>query len=631
LVFDHRVLHDGAPWNGTGPRILLRTDIIYERCSSHAVHVSQGSTPLAPLPPEKWARDPTFANAYRMLGGLKEIEEAGYFDDGLEDSPRSDPRWWSAPINKILKNLAQPKAQGSSKELYVLVSTGAFSPVHAGHLEMMDRAKIALEGHGHVVLGGYLAPDHDSYISLKCGPDFTPASQRLDLCERAVRNSDWLMVERWAALHVPAAVNFTTVIERLEKHLAYYLHTHRPIHVAFVCGSDNARFAKAFTGRGSCICVLRPGFETEFKRVAEDPLVRQNPRIVFTRNATSPWASSNVRRGNTQALPEEVKHEWLRLRTINPSINHQVSGVVSLYIRNEGDWAVQPWEHLPGMDLTRLHHAYQTFSMGLVTAFEESFCRGRKLEGGPEVQCFSLDLHRQKTIFRGIAESSPIISLDPCLPGAVNMEVSRCFKPLSKESPDFVARPGAEPIATQLERLENTSYVLFDDDTFTGHTRDYVRGLVESRCTVSKFVTLCDASGPLSGSPVEKEKSDYPRRLNLVDCRDFLVGAREAGLVMRLPDGSLCRGPYMLPYVRPHYQASVFLSEEIEFSRRVWGLNRRFFEEVGVKLRVLDMDSAFRTLCEVQTFPREMTMEELCDWHLKHLNASSVPTNAKIS
>lgn len=629
LVFDHRVLHDGSTWNEMSPRILLRTDIIYERCSSHAVHASQESGPLAPLPPQKWARDPTFANAYRVLGGVKEIEEAGYFEDGLEDSPRSDPRWWSAPFDKILKNLVQPKAQDSSKELYVLVSTGAFSPVHAGHLEMMERAKIALEERGHVVLGGYLAPDHDSYISLKCGTDFTPAHQRLDLCERAVRNSDWLMVEHWAALHVPAAVNFTAVIERLQKHLAYYVRTHRPIHVAFVCGSDNARFAKAFAGRGSCICVLRPGYEAEFKRVAEDPAVRPNPRIVFTRNATSPWASSNVRSGNIQALPEEVKHEWLRLRAINPDSDSQAPGVVSLYVRNEGDWAVQPWEHLQGMNPIRLHQAYQNFSKGLVTALEESVLRGRTLECGPEVQSFTLDLHNQNTIFQGIADSSPIISLDPCLPGAVNMEVSRCFEPLSRVDPGFVARPGAAPIATQLERLENTSYILFDDDTFSGHTRDYVRALVESRCTVAKFVTLCDASGPLSASPDGKQKSEYPPRLNLVDCRDFLVGAREAGLVMRLPDGSLCRAPYMLPYVRPHYQASVFLSQEIEFSRRVWGLNKRFFEEVGIRLKVLDMGSAFQRLCELQSFPGEVTMEELCDWHLEHLNASSVPSNLK--
>jgi hypothetical protein len=92
---------------------------------------------------------------------------------------------------------------------------------------------------------------------------------------------------------------------------------------------------------------------------------------------------------------------------------------------------------------------------------------------------------------------------------------------------------------------------------------------------------------------------------------------------MKLPSGSLCRAPYMLPYVRPHYQASVFVSEEIAFSHRIWELNRQFFASLGARLKVGDMSSAFRTLCEVQSFPVSMTMEELCDWHLEHLETLS--------
>jgi hypothetical protein len=394
--------------------------------------------------------------------------------------------------------------------------------------------------------------------------------------------------------------------------------THRPIHIATVFGSDNARFAKAFAGRGSCVCVLRPGYEADFQRVAEDPVVRQNPRIVFARNATSPWASSNVRRGNMQALPEKVKQEWLRLRTISPVSDGEAPSVVSLYVRNEGDWAIQPWAHLPGTNLARVHHAYQTFLKGLVNALEQAFSRGRRLEGGPDVRIFTLDLHNQKVTFQRIAESNPVISLDPCLSGAAVMEVSRCFEPLSRGDPVFVARPGADPIAAQLERLSNTSYVLFDDDTFSGHTKDYVQRLVETRCTVKKFVTLCDADGPL-----DRKKPDYPPRLNLVDCRDFLAGVHEAGLVIKLPDGSLCRAPYTLPYVRPHYHASVYVSQEISFSRHIWELNRQFFSSVGAKLHISDMFPAFRRLCEVQGFPRSTTMEAFCDWHLDHLNASS--------
>jgi hypothetical protein len=108
--------------------------------------------------------------------------------------------------------------------------------------------------------------------------------------------------------------------------------------------------------------------------------------------------------------------------------------------------------------------------------------------------------------------------------------------------------------------------------------------------------------------------------------KPIFVNIRKAGWVMKLPDGLLCRAPYMLPYVRPHYQASVFVSEEINFSRRVWKLNRQFFLLVGVKLHISDMSPAFRRLCEVQSFPSSTTMEALCDWHLDHLSASSRQT-----
>lgn len=612
LVFDHRVLHDGSTWNGTDSRILLRTDIIFERCASHAVHIPKSSPP--PLPLTKWARDPIFKKAYGILRDEAAIEEAGYFDDGLDDIPHSDPKWWSAPFDKILKALAQPKAQEASRELFVLVTTGAFCPIHAGHLEMMERAKDALEERGHVVLGGYLAPDHDDYVSGKCGTGAVSTPIRLDLCERAVSDSDWLMVDRWAALHAPTAVNFTTIIERLQKYLAYHLRTHRPIQVAFVFGSDNAGFSKSFLGRGSCVCVLRPGYEKYLEKIAQNPVVRRNPRIMFSRNITSPWASSNVRRGDMQGLTKEVKEEWIRLRTSNLISDSQGPDIMNIYVRSEGNWAVQPWAELPSVDGLRIGRAYEVFQKGLIAALEQSFQQGRKLEGGSQVRIVSLDLNSQKTIFQGFAESSPIISLDPCLPSTANISVSRCFQPLSRRDPAFVARPGADSLTTQLDRLTNKSYVLFDDDTFTGHTISYVRRLIETKCTVEKFLTLCDANGPQGGST-----SDQAPRLNLVDCRDFLVGAREAGLVMKLPDGSLCRAPYVLPYVRPHYHVSVFVSEEINFSRAVWQLNKQFFSSIGMEMHISDMAPAFRTLCEVQGFDASTAMDTFCDWHLRHL------------
>ena len=615
LVFDHRLLHDGSTWHGPGSRILLRTDIIFERC---APHVIQTPKPRVVLPSSlgQWACDLTYRKAYEILGSEEDIEEAGYFDDGLQDYPPLDPRWWTAPFDKILKRLAQPAAQDASRELFVLVSTGALCPVHVGHLEMMEQAKRMLEERGKVVLGGYLVPDHDEYVSTKCGEGTLSAARRVDLCERAVLDSSWLMVEHWAALHAPMAVNFTTVIDRIQKGLAYNVRTHRPIQVVYVFGSDNARFAATFVGRGSCICVLRPGYEEELESVAAYPAVRTNPRIMFSRTATSPSASTNVRQGDVEALPDSVRQEWLRLRSIKP-VNHAESiGAVNLYVRNEGDWAVRPWAELPGMDSARVYQAYQSFSAELHDALDQAFTRARQLEGGPRVHITPLDLRKQTALFQTLAATTSIISLDPCLTGHHNLAISRCFAPLSGANPTFVARPGAPPLNTQLARIPNASFVLFDDDSFSGRTAAHVRRLLASHCTVERFVNLCDTNGPLGA----QQQSEHRPRLNLLDCRDFLAGAREAGIVLSLPDGALGRAPYVLPYVRPYHRASVPVGEEIAFSRHVWELNMQFFAAVGATLRVEHMSPAFRSLCLVQGFEEAMTMMELCQWHVRQLS-----------
>lgn len=612
LVFDHRLLHDGSTWHGPGSRILLRTDIIFELCAPHVIQAPKpGVAPLSAHVP--WSYDPTYRKAHEILGSAQDIEEAGYFDDGLQDHPPLDPRWWTAPFDKILAHLTRPAAQDASRELFVLVSTGALCPVHAGHLDMMEQAKRTLEERGKVVLGGYLAPDHDEYVSAKCGESTLSAAQRVDLCERAVLDSDWLMVEHWAALHAPTAVNFTTIIDRIQKVLAYNVRTHRPIQVVYVFGSDNARFATTFVGRGSCICVLRPGYEEELETVAAHPAVRTNPRIVFSRTATSPSASSNVRQGDVEALPDSVKQEWLRLRSVKP-VNHAESVDVNLYVRNEGDWAVQPWAELPGMDSERVYQAYQFFSNGLHDSLEQAFARAQRLEGGPRVHITPLDLREHTVLFQTLVATTPIISLDPCLTGPNNLAISRCFAPLSGANPTFVARPGAPPLDIQLARIPNASFVLVDDDSFSGRTAAHVRRLLAAHCSVEKFVALCDAGGPPGA-----QKQQRPR-LNLLDCRDFLAGAREAGIVLRLPDGTLGRAPYVLPYARPYHRASVPVGEEIEFSRRVWELNTQFFAAVGGRLRVEDMSFAYRTLCSVQGFEETMTMVELCRWHVRQLS-----------
>src|SRR5262249_44168508 len=80
----------------------------------------------------------------------------------------------------------------------VLVFNGSFCPVHAGHLRMMELARQHLEGSlGWNVAGGYLMITHDSACRRKLGEQACPAVHRARMCELAVADSGWLMVDRF--------------------------------------------------------------------------------------------------------------------------------------------------------------------------------------------------------------------------------------------------------------------------------------------------------------------------------------------------------------------------------------------------------------------------------------------------
>ena len=65
----------------------------------------------------------------------------------------------------------------------ILLTTGAMSPVHRGHIHALAAAKRHLEGEGWEVLKVYLSPSHDLYLKHKFGvPELRcPLERRLDI------------------------------------------------------------------------------------------------------------------------------------------------------------------------------------------------------------------------------------------------------------------------------------------------------------------------------------------------------------------------------------------------------------------------------------------------------------------
>ncbi len=634
LVFDHRVLHDGARWEGPGQKLLLRTDVVFRRCGVQAIPARPSAS--VSLPPlwillgrspgasraeldaayasrrselrdaeasalrDAWKllRDPLYAAAYTQLGSREAMDEAGFFDDGgdfeARDDPREDPRWLTTPLHRVRERLAAARAGGHEPEaLAVLVTTGALCPVHAGHVEMMNIARRALERRGVHVLGGYLSPDHNGYVGAKRGADALPASVRLARCEQAARASDWLMVDPWNALHTPRALNFSEVLARLDRYLSRHVQTVTKIRVVYVFGSDNARFALAFAARGHAVCVRRPGHADALARYAGDPRVQGNPRVLMVDDASARALASSE-------LPP-------------PALEPGPEGSARLYLRDEGDWLLAPWLHEPRRRVATLRRAHARFLEELVAALTRGFGAAAWPERARALTVERLELDAAAASasaeLRGGARA---LSLDPCLPAQHNLGLSRCYTLCDgRRRAALVARPGWPPIAEQLRALPEGDYVLLDDDTVTGETLERVRELLPTGRALERAEFLCR---------VDEVRARCPEGalIDLCDARDFLVGAREGGLVVELPNGLHARAPYLLPYVRPSARVSLPATSELRFSRSLWRANLEFFARAPA-LRVRDMSPAFQVLARYLDFAADATMTTLCQWHLDRL------------
>ncbi|CAN1557504.1 NadD Nicotinic acid mononucleotide adenylyltransferase [Mycobacteriaceae bacterium] len=145
------------------------------------------------------------------------------------------------PVDKIAGNLARPPRGRRC----VLLTTGALNPIHRGHVAMFDRARDVLESeYGIDVVGGFLSPSHDTYLSGKHGDPrkFFPAAQRLALCAAATEDHPFLAVASWESSvsgHWPDFPEVTATLERV-------LDERFPgegIGVIYLCGQDHFRYA----------------------------------------------------------------------------------------------------------------------------------------------------------------------------------------------------------------------------------------------------------------------------------------------------------------------------------------------------------------------------------------------------
>ncbi len=428
------------------------------------------------------------------------LARIGFFDDGLDSfglqDRMSDSRWGITPIHHL--------KPGGLKTV-ILCATGAFSPFHPGHLRMMEIARRQVESEGRFVAGGYIVPDHDAYVSSKAnGAAACPASERIYQAQVALKDHPWIQVDPWAALYQDRALNYTTILARLQALVG------DDYQVVFVFGSDNEGFKGAFHSADWYVCVGRPGHR--------DP----HPEALAA-SSTEMRAKGMAPRGSLL----DDKRPYL--------------------IRDDLRWASRQWQS--GVIVRR---KCVEFMEGLFEAFYGAF--GVYPEDIP-VEC-------QDALVDSIPSWLPHISFDRVTSDGAHW-ISRVFrsgalqdKPISWLHSDLSAIPPGR-------------YALIEDDIASGSTVAKIRELTP-QVEWTHEVSL--ASWARNGEPC----------FDIVDARDFLFGARDAGLWIDDGNGTVCRAPYISPWVNLMTRASIPPEKQLAFVKAVIEANIKFFSGTSI-------------------------------------------------
>ena len=540
--------------------------------------------------------DPFYTGCYRHYGTLEKVIEAGFFKSDFDLEPYlQDQLLFTTPIDKIdLK-----RAEQTAKKPLVLLSTGKFSPLHLGHLAMMESAKTAAEENGSVVIGGYLSPSHDQYVFQKT--EELQCLERVLLSQKTVQNSDWLMIDPWESCYVHKAINFTDVIRRLEKYLQIYLK--QEVEIGYVFGEDNAFFARTFVEKGMGICVQREGYQKTKMLEAEAELLNSGRILVVPGNNNG--SSTKIRKGDTEYLPKSINtayRDFAEKKTRAKELEQSGSPAKIYLIRDEGEEHYAESgnynQHLPQSKALFL----EKLSEAILSSAEHT-----------NIQIKVLEAATQNKEIEKI--SGKIISLDSFITADYYLPISRSFK-LSDgqiQSSTFVERPESSTSNQEEQKKLGDSippgeYILIDDDIATGKTIESALSTLADQVKISKVCSLAELF-------FRKEEIE-----DIVDLRDFIIGAPRGGLVLELPDKSLVRAPYLLPYVSPSSRAKIEPSKALAFSKKIWELNKEFYQKTGPELTVAALSEQHQRWLDFVGFDKSINLVDLCQWHVDQLS-----------
>jgi nicotinic acid mononucleotide adenylyltransferase len=496
--------------------------------------------------------DKYFQNLFDLTQDETFLVQSGYLKEGSWDK-NMHLNQLTTPLHNIIAN------SGTMKEVSVLLYPGCFAPIHEGHLEAMQIAKRTIEQQtNEIVVAGYFAPDHDDYVQSKTNDIRFDAPNRVQIIQSVISDSDWMEVEPWAALHATQSLNFTTLYDRFIKYLSKWL-PDLTVKVYLVFGEDNILFANAYLKDGHAVCVLRAESNYDSSLLLEDI----EKRTLYSTETPPPISSSAVRNKTIKALPE-VSH----------ILGRNLLGTEYI-LRDDLELALSD---------TIFHKNTQEISKKLYNILNKFI---------PE----NVTLSKVNVITQTKAFSSKekTISLDPFWIGTYNLHISRLFNisDHQKHSSKYINRPGSPSLEEQLKLIPIDSYVLVDDDIASGTTMTTVE-------------TLLNSHGINIHHKTSLIKNNNNNLFDVVDARDFIIGAAHGGLVVQTPLG-ITRVPYLSPFVNLTTRAKLNAQEALDFSQQIWILNYELY--LNSKITVGQITNQDFTKLG---FTKNQTIEEIC-------------------
>jgi nicotinic acid mononucleotide adenylyltransferase len=403
--------------------------------------------------------------------------------------------------------------------LAVIVTTGSFSPIHNGHLYSLELAKKYVESLGYNILQGVISLSHDKYVDFKNnGICKMNVSKRTNLVYNLIKETEWIKVDRFEGEMVSCPINFSTVIERIKKYIEY--HINKKVTIFYLFGSDNSNFSYSFVNNSDfqSICVERKGYS--FDSIKDELKIFKNIHFIKNNSEYSSLSSTLIRDSFYNSIKESSNDSNLR----------------KIYFIRTDD-------------------APLDFCIKLKDIVK------KYVNEDVEIKLFS-----SADFIKPIGLT---ISLDKYIKGDYSLDLSRLFTLC-----DFQNKPKkmislSDNFDTYIKTISQGTYTLFDDDSVSGYTMHYVEQIL------NEFNIFINQKVSLIQNLVNKDEILY----DVIDARDFILGANKGGLVVSLFGNKNIRVPYIFPFVNLTTRANILPEYQIIFTKEIINENLKLCKD----------------------------------------------------